>query len=304
MKVFLNYEDNKSKLLHKKVKITLPKKWKTGPTSTLMLFGVESYNASDLGKSNPLDASQMHLAVKVAPKDSTSDEPEGILTPLASDAVILEVIDDRDAAYICHGASKTLQEIEQEKQAEIDRKKIELASSVACVHFGCKNRWIKGTASPDCTYHASPPVFHETAKFWSCCPQKKAYDWEDFQAIPGCLTGTCTDSKEENAGKLFLGGCDIREAVGGEAQKLKSIDDFNSAEAAGGSDAAPVIERLRSVMSEMEIENELFDQVFEGIKKEVAAAGDEDELGAATAKLGALLKKAMKNIAVEQLRIK
>jgi hypothetical protein len=57
-------------------------------------------------------------------------------------------------------------------------------------------------------------------------------------------------------------------------------------------------------MSEMEIENELFDQVFEGIKKEVAAAGDEDELGAATAKLGALLKKAMKNIAVEQLRIK
>jgi hypothetical protein len=124
MKVFLNYEDNKSKLLHKKVKITLPKKWKTGPTSTLMLFGVESYNASDLGKSNPLDASQMHLAVKVAPKDSTSDEPEGILTPLASDAVILEVIDDRDATYICHGASKTLQEIEQEKQAEIDRKKL------------------------------------------------------------------------------------------------------------------------------------------------------------------------------------
>jgi hypothetical protein len=35
--------------------------------------------------------------------------------------------------------------------------------------------------------HKSPPVFHETAKWWSCCPQKKAYDWETFQDIPGCV---------------------------------------------------------------------------------------------------------------------
>jgi len=303
MKVFLHYEDNESKLLHKSLKITLPKKWKTGPTSKLLEFAVESYNASDLGKSNPLDASQMHLAIKFSPEDGAQEESEGIIAPLASDAVIIEVIDDRDAVYIVHGTSKTVQEIEQEKKAESDRKKEELARSLACVHFGCKNRWVKGTPPPDCTHHAAPPVFHETAKFWSCCPQKKAYDWEDFQAIPGCLTGKCTNVKEENSGPQFLGGCDLRDAIG-EAQKLKSIDDFNSAQAAGGSDAAPVLERLRSVMGEIGVENELFDQVFEGIKNDVGAGDGEDTLGDATSELGVKLKKAMKAIAVDQLRIK
>ena len=97
MKVFLHYEENESKLLHKSLKITLPKKWKTGPTSKLLEFAVESYNASDLGTSNPLDASQMHLAIKVSTEDDAQVESsEGILTPLASDAVIIEVIDDRD----------------------------------------------------------------------------------------------------------------------------------------------------------------------------------------------------------------
>ena len=97
----------------------------------------------------------------------------------------------------------------------------------------------------------------------------------------------------------------MRDAIG-EAQKLKSIDDFNSAQAAGGSDSAPVVERLRSVMGEIGVENELFDQVFEGIKRDVGAGGADggDELGEATAELGEKLKKAMKAIAVDQLRMK
>ena len=297
MKVFLHYEGNEDKSLHKSLKITLPKKWKSGPINKLLEFGVESYNASELGKSNPLDAASLHLAHKVQPEDSKS-ENDAVLTPLASDATVMEVIDDRDALYMCHGASQTLQQIKDIQQAEIEKKKQELANTVACVHFGCKNRWVKGTPPPDCTYHASPPVFHETAKFWSCCPQKKAYDWEDFQAIKGCLTGKCTNVKEENEQKQFLGGCDLREQIG-EAQKLKSIDDFNAAQAAGGSEAAPVLTRLKDVMAEIGVENELFDQVFEGIQKDTG-----DDLDAATQELGDKLKKAMKAIAVEQLRIK
>lgn len=316
MKVFLHYEDNTDSKLHKSLKITLPKKWLQGPTSKLLEFAIESYNASDLGKINPLTPSEMHLALKIAssssPNETTSQnnkdqDDKGIITPLASDASIINVMDDRDAVYILHGPSQTLEEIQVEKQKEIDRKKEELAKTVQCVHFGCKNRWIKGTPPPKCCYHASPPVFHETAKFWSCCPQKKAYDWDEFQAIPGCQSGTCTDVKEENSsGKQFLGGCDLREAVG-EAQKLKSIDDFNASMAAGGSSAAPILDRLRSVMAEIGVEKELFDQVLEGIKKEVDGVkdnGEGDELDLATRELGAKLKKAMKAIAVDQLRIK
>lgn len=311
MKVFLHYEDNTSPFLHKTLKITLPKSWKKGPTSKLLNQFVETYNASDLGNSNLLDPSDLHLALKLESKNKgkkskskgKKSDDEITVVPLASDATTLDVIDDRDAVYIIHGPSKTLAEMGQEKQDEIDEKKERLANTVACIHFGCNNRFPKEGPYPKCCYHAAPPVFHETAKFWSCCPQKKAYDWDEFQAIPGCLTGFCTNVKEENDTKQFLGGCDLREAVG-EAQKLKSIDDFNAAQA-GGSNAVPVLDRLKSVMEEIGVEKELFDQVFEGIKKDVGAAtGSEDEIAAATQELGSKIKAAMKEIAVQQLRIK
>jgi len=302
MKVFLYYEDNEHKMLHKTLKITLPKSWKNGPTSKLLNQFVETYNGSDVSTTHKLDASELHLASKV-----TNNNNEEEIVPLASDAITIESIQDREAVYIMHGASQTLSQMEEEKQTEIDRKKKELESTVACVRFGCKNRFSKNPniPRPICSYHKAPPVFHETAKFWSCCPNKKAYDWEDFQAIPGCQTGFCTDVKDDDlqGKKEFLGGCDLRDAANGESQ-LKSIDDFNKAQA-DGSDAAPVLERLRGVMKEIGIENELFDQVFDGIRKGINAGdSDADELAASTTELGKKLKDAMKAIAVEQLRIK
>ncbi len=114
--------------------------------------------------------------------------------------------------------------------------------------------------------------------------------------------------KDESASqtKQFLGGCDLREAMG-DQQKLKTIDDFNAAQATGSS-AAPVLERLRAVFAEIGIENELFDQVVDGIKAKLGgddSNGVSNDILAATAdELGQELKKAMKNIAVQQLRIK
>ena len=184
-----------------------------------------------------------------------------------------------------------------------------ITSNHRCVHFGCQNRFPNGGPYPECKYHSGPPVFHETAKFWSCCPNKKAFDWEEFQSLPCCQVGTCTDVADEDTvgQKQFLGGCDIREKMNGPA--LKSIDDFNASEAAGGSEGAPVIERLRSVLGELGVENELFDQVLEGIKKDVVSKNGSGEDDATTVDesvkvLGSKLKAAMKGIAVEQLRIK
>jgi len=309
MKVFLRYEDNADSSLHKSLKITLPKSWKNGPTSKLLGQFVSTYNASDLGVKNPLDESDLHLATSGTPEAtnylSTKNEEkiESELSPLASDSITLEVIEDREDVYIVHGPSQTLSEIKEEKRLELERKRAIQAMTVACVHFGCNKRFPKEGPYPSCNYHSGPPVFHETAKFWSCCPQKKAYDWEDFQAISGCQTGQCTHIKEEDKddSKDFLGGCDLREAATGGA-KLKSIDDFNVAQASGGSDAAPVLDRLRRVLEEVGVENELFDQVTNGLKKEYGEG--EDELNVVTVELGKKLKDAMKAIAVEQLRIK
>ncbi len=305
MKVFLRYEDNEDESKHKTLKITLPKSWKTGPTSRLLDQFVESYNGGSHGQSNPLESEGMHLALRrSADNDDTATTS---LEDLPSDGIIIETIADRDDVFVCHGPSRTVKEINDERQEKIDKEKEAQKNLSKCVHFGCNQRFPKGGPYPDCKYHTGPPVFHETAKFWSCCPNKKAYDWDGFQTLPACQTGKCTDVKDEdNNQKQFLGGCDLREEMNGP--KLKSIDDFNAAAAAGGSEGAPVLERLRSVLEELGVENELFDQVLDGVKKEeITKNGLQEEdakvVDEATKNLGLKLKKAMKAIAVEQLRI-
>ena len=307
MKVFLRYEDNEDESTHKTLKITLPKSWKSGPTSRLLEQFVESYNAGKEGQLNTLEVSTLHLSTRRAATDGDADSANE-LKDLPSDGIVIETISDREDVYICHGPSRTSAEINAEKQAEIDAAKEAVKHLSKCVHFGCNLRFPKGGPYPACKFHSGPPVFHETAKFWSCCPNKKAYDWEEFQSLPTCQKGTCTDVKDEGDNqKQFLGGCDIREKMSGP--KLKSIDDFNSSAAAGGSGAAPVLDRLRSVLEELGVENELFDQVLGGVKKDVMAKnGVEDTEDAVvidgSAKIiGGKLKTAMKNIAVEQLRI-
>lgn len=310
MKVFLRYEDHGDESTHKTLKITLPKSWKTGPTSRLLDQFIESYNAGKEGQTNALDLSAMHLSIRrpvAANGSSTGDDT--MLKDLPSDGIVVELISDRDDVYVCHGKSRTSAEINAERQSRLEKEKEAKKNQSQCVHFGCNKRFPKGGPYPECHYHSGPPVFHETAKFWSCCPDKKAYDWESFQTLPACQTGICTDVKENDAPKKeFLGGCDLREQNNG-GPKLKSIDDFNASVAAGGSEGAPVAVRLRSVLEELGVENELFDQVFDGLKKEVreknAVTEDNAEvMDAAVKMLGTRLKSAMKSIAVEQLRIK
>merc|ERR1719356_1214360 len=307
MKVFLKYEDNDDKSTHKTLKMTLPKSWKSGPTSRLLEQFVQSYNGGNEGQSNPLEVGSLHLSTR---RPNNGDHEEKELKHIPSDGVVIETIPDREDVYICHGASRTAAEIDAEKQASVKKKKQANKDLARCVRYGCNNRFPKGGPYPPCQYHRGPPVFHETAKFWSCCPNKKAYDWDEFQRLPFCQTSNFCSEIEENPEKKqkqFLGGCDLREEMGGP--KLKSIDDFNASRAAGGSEGAPVLERLRGVLSELGVENELFDQVLGGIQKDIIGnqGGDEEDaavIDESVKVLGDKLKSAMKAIAVEQLRIK
>jgi len=312
MKVVLHYEDHADPDLHKSLKITLPKSWKTGPTSKVLDQFVESYNTNEkFGGQNKLDPSDLHLAIRHHGESSgTGDGASSPLQPLPSDATVIDVIPDRADVYVLHGKSKTLQEIEDERLEE-KRQQDELRkNTVQCTHFGCKKRFPRGGPYPECRYHAKPPVFHETAKFWSCCPNKKAYEFEEFENIPGCLVGTCSEVKDDTS-KMFLGGSDLREQAG-EVTKLKSIDDFNKAQAAGGADAAPVLDRLKSALVEIGVEKELFEQVVDGISKDhrqAASSGggdvnDAELLELVKIDLGKKLKDSMKSIAAAQLRIR
>jgi CHORD len=315
MKVLLHYEDNEenNEKLNKSLKLTLPKSWKTGPTQQLLQQFVESYNASQqsVDHNHTLVLDQLHLCLR--------SEKTKQLEILPSDAIVMNVIPDRADVYICHGGpSPTLADMAAAEREKKLQKQAELQSTVPCVHLGCHNRFPPNGPFPPCRFHKSPPVFHETAKFWSCCPHKKAYDWDTFQEIPGCQTGFCTAQKDDNDdnGKksqqpTFLGGMDLREqAAGAAAVKLKSIDDFNKAQAAGGADAAPVLERLQKVLLELGVEAELYQQVVHGIEKEIQSSQSSNWsesqllLDAVKDKLGAKLKAFLQATAAEQLRIK
>lgn len=309
MKVFVHYQDNDDESKHKTLKITMPKSWKNGPTDKLLEFFIESYNENS-DDSNKLDASQLHLELKrpreegvgISGSDSKRD------AELASDDIILECMEDRQDIFVMHGKSKTRQELIQMKRERQELEEREKQNSVACVHFGCRQRFPNGGPYPKCIYHKSPPIFHETAKYWSCCPHKKAYDWEEFQAIPGCQEGICSQVREDrNSSKDFLGGCDVREAAGAGPPKLRSIEDFNKEQQQQNSGVeAPILERLKMNLEELGVEKELFDQVVAGIQNEVSANTvlDDAALSKEVAmRLGKKLKDAMKAIAVEQLRI-
>eukprot|EP00540_Astrosyne_radiata_P018032 CAMPEP_0116846106 /NCGR_PEP_ID=MMETSP0418-20121206/13650_1 /TAXON_ID=1158023 /ORGANISM="Astrosyne radiata, Strain 13vi08-1A" /LENGTH=369 /DNA_ID=CAMNT_0004477315 /DNA_START=72 /DNA_END=1181 /DNA_ORIENTATION=+ len=298
MKVFLNYSDNSNENLHKTLKMTLPKSWKEAPTSRLLGQFVESYNVTMGDDANLMKPNEMHLAIR-------NDRDVLALVPLPSDALIGKVIVDHADVYVLHGKSQTMEEICVEQEQEEKKRKQELSQIGRCTHFGCKNTFPKGGPYPECVYHVAPPVFHETAKFWSCCPNRKAYDWNDFEAIEGCHRGVCTEIKPQGV-KSFLGGTDLRAQMAASRPSLRSIDDFNRSQAAGA--AAPLLDRLRHAMSDMGIEQELYDQVVHGIKKELREEKEyEDDaslLEDVADKLGRQLKQAMKNIAIDQLRIK
>jgi hypothetical protein len=147
------------------------------------------------------------------------------LVHIASDATTQDAIPDRASVHVRHGPSMTLRDI-QAAQKDADATKTEESNTttmnmVACTRFGCKNRFPKGGPYPEhCQHHVAPPVFHETAKFWSCCPTKKAYDWNDFEAIPGCkVVPHCTDVKEQGQ-KQFLGGLELQ-AQNNEGDQLR-----------------------------------------------------------------------------------
>ena len=66
-----------------------------------------------------------------------------------------------------------------------------------CQRRGCQKVFTIADNNSDnshaCSYHGGTPVFHDAVKLWSCCPDKKCYDFDEFLAVPGCRTGLHDD---------------------------------------------------------------------------------------------------------------
>jgi len=151
---------------------------------------------------------------------------------------------------------------------------------VRCKNFGC-NQYFDPTR-PECTqcvHHKSPPVFHETAKYWACCPDRKAYDWDEFMKIPGCQRGV---HSQEEPKKKFLGGCDIR-----EENAPKRLDDDIPI------DPRKKLDKLRAGLQLIGVEEGDFDRAWGRL---AARHGD---LGIVVNKLGEALTDALRTMQEE-----
>lgn len=110
--------------------------------------------------------------------DSTGASPAPLAAPLKSIAAYNAA--NPEAASAATSAVKTL----ARKSTRADD------GTARCQRKGCQKQFtVEMNEKQACTYHKGQPIFHDAMKFWSCCPNKKCFDFDDFLAVPGCGTG-------------------------------------------------------------------------------------------------------------------
>ena len=74
-------------------------------------------------------------------------------------------------------------EIEQTKKKLTQSTRKE-DGTATCLNKGCQKNFLVAENNPNaCTYHSKEPVFHDTVKYWSCCPANVSYDFDAFLNI-------------------------------------------------------------------------------------------------------------------------
>jgi len=273
--VFLHYEECLEDDLQMTIKLTLPKSWKSGPAQRLVDTFVEAYNKKH--PDSKLDESEVHFEKK-----------DGFVVPF--DAPVDSFMESQEDLFLKKGVSKSMESLgftPKEKESEsvakapVAKPKSSIAAAVAsanralpktntsagvakndgklpCKHFGCNKRYLESeNADGACKYHEKPPVFHETKKWWACCPDKVAWDWDSFTDIPGCCTGRHTN---EAQGKQFLGGADVR----------KDLEDAHSAPRSLSKKAEKTsldkLGVLRRALVDLGVDGAVFDQARDKVK--------------------------------------
>lgn len=132
------------------------------------------------------------------------------------------------------GTPKLLEELRREAPPAVP------ASALRCRNPGCNATFQEHENHAEaCRYHLGPPVFHDTRKWWGCCPDKRAYDWDEFVQIPGCQVGqhsTAPRSVEfakspTVAAAEAAAAAAAASAAAAPAVQIKSIDSYNAANA-------------------------------------------------------------------------
>jgi hypothetical protein len=216
MKVTVRYEpqDDEDDELETSFSLTLPKAWLAGPTAKLKSTFVDQFNKKHGSSAMPLDKATCRLETKGG-------------TVLNDTAIIESCIKENDELWVRRPNAKPAGEKPKPVQPAPATSAAQPAApsatrppgSVPCKRFGCGKWFVPGQPSAEpCHHHKKPPVFHETRKYWACCPDKVAWDWESFQAIPGCETLETHSNETDAAAKKVMGGTELRAEIQGPQQ--------------------------------------------------------------------------------------
>lgn len=254
MKVTIKYEESEDKDLHMTLRLTVPAKYVAGPTRGIVKLFVDHYNKKHEG-ANQLDVEALHLKI-VGGHHLTLDAlvsdslREGVECYLMGEDAFRQpppAAPVQKATELAPTASTTSSSADAKKDGKI-----------RCKRFGCQKFFDPEGEPQECVHHKAPPIFHETAKWWSCCPDTKAYDWEEFMKIPGCERGFCSATPEgQHGSKRFLGGCDLR----GDSAPIRLDADAPR-------DPRHRISDLRKGLLAIGVDAELFDMVWSRLASE------------------------------------
>jgi CHORD len=119
-------------------------------------------------------------------------------------------------------------------------------STKRCRNYGCNQRYDElDNGDLSCKHHTGPPIFHDTMKCWSCCRDRKAYDFEAFQQIQGCSIGRHSDiAPGVNIANSPSATSSAEKVVTPVAPQLKSIAAYNAANPEAASAAASAVKTL------------------------------------------------------------
>lgn len=223
IKVYLHYEI--AGVPHKTSKLSVPKKWVNEKTvrDVIELF-TESYNKTY--PNDTINTDEVHLI------DSNNEK-------IYSDDIIGNVLYDRYDYHIKHG--KFVHKI-------ITTTETTSSTAIRCRNYGC-NQYFEESENHDtaCRHHIAPPIFHDCIKGWSCCKERKAYDWEGFQQIEGCTLGphSTVDPKVQFAASPTVAAANAAEEKN-PGPVLRSIAEFNEQNPDAASAANSAVKTLNA----------------------------------------------------------
>eukprot|EP00045_Choanoeca_perplexa_P007193 m.63592 g.63592 ORF g.63592 m.63592 type:complete len:308 (+) comp13973_c0_seq1:1062-1985(+) len=78
----------------------------------------------------------------------------------------------------------------EEAAAQEALESTEIKPGQACTRNACKGTYESPASDEEeCHHHPGAPVFHEGYKYWSCCPKKKTFEFDEFLDFKGCTVG-------------------------------------------------------------------------------------------------------------------